>query len=63
MGTETAYIYTGDLWGSAPDRRKGHDMQFWARLAFNDTAGGEGKGGAPGVAVMEYVDSFDLDLA
>ena len=27
---ERAYLWMGDLWGSAPDNVKGHDMQYWS---------------------------------
>ncbi len=31
------YIWIGDLWGSAPDGIKGHDLQFWSSpLAFSN---------------------------
>ncbi len=26
----TEYLWMGDLWGSAPDNVKGHDMQYWS---------------------------------
>ena len=27
---ETQYLWMGDLWGSAPDNVKGHDLQYWS---------------------------------
>lgn len=45
------FIYTGDLWTSAPDGLKSHDVQYWGELKFND----EGK-----VQVMEFVDELRL---
>ena len=27
---ETEYLWMGDLWGSAPDNVKGHDVQYWS---------------------------------
>ena len=32
-----AFIWMGDLWGSASDNRKGHDYQYWSKpLEFNN---------------------------
>ncbi len=28
---QTDFLWMGDLWGSAPDNVKGHDMQYWSR--------------------------------
>ena len=36
-GKEDTIVYTGDLWDSAPDRLKSHDLQYWEPLQFNDT--------------------------
>lgn len=30
------YIYTADLWTTAPDKLKSHDIQYWAPVSFND---------------------------
>ncbi len=30
QGDEVAYIWMGDLWGSASDNIKGHDYQYWS---------------------------------
>ena len=27
---KTDYLWMGDLWGSAPDNIKGHDLQYWS---------------------------------
>jgi hypothetical protein len=50
--TEALYIYTGDLWTSAADTLKSHDLQFWAPLRFNGS----------NIAPMEWVDSFEIDV-
>ena len=34
-----AFIWMGDLWGSAPDKIKGHDFQFWSRPLQFDASG------------------------
>jgi len=33
----TTYIYTGDLWTSAHDHLKSHDLQYWQPLVFDDS--------------------------
>jgi hypothetical protein len=36
MKSEIAFIWMADLWGSAPDGVKGHDLQYWSPpLKFN----------------------------
>jgi hypothetical protein len=38
MKSEIAFIWMADLWGSAPDGVKGHDIQYWSPpLKFNAT--------------------------
>ena len=56
-GNTTAYIFTADLWSSAADGLKSHDRQYWAPLRFNDSAS------PPTIAPLEWLDSFQLDLA
>ena len=34
-----AFIWMGDRWGSAPDKIKGHDFQFWSRPLQFDASG------------------------
>ena len=29
-GRDTEYLYTGDMWSSAPDSLKSHDIQYWS---------------------------------
>ena len=31
-GALTDYLYTGDLWSSAPDGLKSHDIQYWGAI-------------------------------
>jgi hypothetical protein len=33
--TGDQYLWMGDRWGSAPDKNKGHDLQFWGLLSFD----------------------------
>lgn len=54
--TQTLFMYTGDMWDSAPDHLKSHDLQYWQPLAFNDTAS------PPVIAPLAFVDSFTLDM-
>jgi hypothetical protein len=53
MPLETAtgkqFIWMGDLWGSAPDNIKGHDIQYWAPMKFDQ----DGK-----ILPMKWVDSW-----
>ena len=30
------YLFMGDLWTTAPDGLKSHDLQYWAPLVFDD---------------------------
>lgn len=71
-------VFVGDRWMSAADHLKSHDLQFWFPLAFNDSGteptasaravrGGGGRGGgsgvgAPTIAPMRWVDSFQVDV-
>jgi beta-xylosidase len=34
-GDDSAYIWIADLWGSAPDGAKAHDLQYWSPLQFS----------------------------
>ena len=34
----TEHIFVADLWQTAPDGTKAHDLQYWAPLRFNDSA-------------------------
>ena len=55
-GAEPTYVYTGDLWSSAPDHMKSHDLQYWQPLVFNDS------NTPPTIARLTKVDSFELDV-
>lgn len=55
-GGDTAYVWVGDRWGSAPDGLKSHDFQFWQPLVFNDSAV------PPTIAKTHWVDNFTLAL-
>lgn len=33
----TQYVFAGDLWTSAADGLKSHDLQYWQPLVFNDS--------------------------
>ncbi len=51
------YLYTGDLWSSAPDGLKSHDIQYWsAPLEFDDAVT------PPTIKPMTFVPNFSLDL-
>lgn len=49
------YVYTGDMWTSAPDKMKSHDFQYWEPLAFDDTKS------PPTIAPLSWVDSFTIN--
>jgi len=51
---DPTFVFTADLWGSAADRLKSHDRQFWAPLAFDDSAS------PPTIAPLEWLDNFTL---
>lgn len=54
---EADYIYTGDLWSSAPDGLKSHDIQYWSPpLEFDDSSD------PPTIKPMSFVRNFTLDL-
>jgi len=36
VGGGTALVYAGDLWSSADDGLKSHDLQYWQQLEFED---------------------------
>ena len=57
VGNTTAYVFTADIWSSAADGLKSHDRQFWAPLQFDDTVS------PPAIAPLQWVDSFEMDLA
>ena len=50
------YVFTADLWRSAPDGLKSHDLQFWAPLTFDDSTS------PPTIAPLKWLDDFELDL-
>ena len=52
---ETAFVWQGDRWQSAPDKLKSHDFTYWYPLQF-DAANGSA------VQKIQWVDSFALDL-
>ena len=56
-GGETQYLYTGDLWSSAPDSLKSHDIQYWSPpLQFDDTTD------PPTILPITFVNNFTLAL-
>ena len=48
------YIYTGDLWSSAPDNLKSHDIQYWSPPLQFDKFGN--------ILPMNFVAQFDYDF-
>jgi hypothetical protein len=54
---ETQYLYTGDMWSTAPDGLKSHDIQYWSPpLEFNDDES------PPTIKPMTFVDSFEINV-
>ena len=54
--SRTDYLYSGDLWSSAPDGLKSHDIQYWSPpLQFNDSVQ------PPTIEILHFVDSFTVD--
>eukprot|EP00929_Paragymnodinium_shiwhaense_P102879 TRINITY_DN66109_c0_g1_i1.p1 TRINITY_DN66109_c0_g1~~TRINITY_DN66109_c0_g1_i1.p1 ORF type:complete len:449 (-),score=17.94 TRINITY_DN66109_c0_g1_i1:72-1418(-) len=54
---DVTYVYTGDLWGSAVDGLKSHDLQYWEPLEFDDTKV------PPLPQPLRWMDSITLDVA
>ena len=55
-GPNDKYLYTGDLWTTALDVLKSHDLQYWYPLEFDDSTE------PPAIGQMKWVDSFELAL-
>ena len=56
--TGVEFIWTGDMWQSASDGVKAHDLQFWAPLVFvNDSATG-----IPLPQPVTWIDNFTIDI-
>jgi hypothetical protein len=53
---ETAFVWTGDQWTSAPDGLKSHDRQYWEPLSFDDSQD------PPVIHPLHNVASFELEL-
>ena len=52
----TGYVFVNDLWSSAVDKLKSHDMQFWQLLEFDDSV-------TPAtIKPLEWRDTCDLDM-
>lgn len=52
----TEWLFAGDMWGSAKDGLKAHDLQYWSLLRFNDST-------APAtIQPLSWVDHFALNL-
>ena len=57
QGGESDYLYTGDLWSSAPDNLKSHDLQYWSPpLVFDDSVS------PPTIQPMNFVDKFFINI-
>jgi hypothetical protein len=50
------FIFTADMWSSAPDGLKSHDLQYWSPLSFDDSLV------PPAIAPLKWIDSFTLTL-
>ncbi len=53
---ENGYVFVSDLWSSAADNLKSHDLQFWQLLEFDDSVT------PPAIKPMEWRDTCDLDM-
>ena len=56
-GGETAFVWQGDRWQSAPDKLKSHDFTYWYALQFDD-----GADNATTIGNIRWVDSFSLNV-
>jgi hypothetical protein len=51
------YLYTGDLWSSAPDGLKSHDIQYWSPpMEFDDSVQ------PPTIKPLTFVNNFTLNM-
>eukprot|EP00931_Biecheleriopsis_adriatica_P028574 TRINITY_DN17031_c0_g1_i1.p1 TRINITY_DN17031_c0_g1~~TRINITY_DN17031_c0_g1_i1.p1 ORF type:complete len:440 (+),score=64.77 TRINITY_DN17031_c0_g1_i1:26-1345(+) len=50
------YIFMADLWTTAPDGLKSHDVQFWAPLRFDDAKS------PPTILPLEWNPGFEIDV-
>ena len=51
------YLYTGDLWSSAPDGLKSHDIQYWSPpMEFDDSVH------PPTIKTLTFVNNFTLNM-
>jgi len=48
------YLWQGDMWQSAPDHIKGHDLSYWGLLSFSFF------GGHP--QTLKYVEAFNITM-
>lgn len=51
-----SWLYAGDLWDSAADKLKSHDLQYWSPLQFNDSVT------PPAILPLKWQDRFALNL-
>ena len=56
-GFERQYVFVADLWRTAPDGLKSHDLQFWAPLTFDDSVEPPLPHGP-----LEWIDGFEIQL-
>mmetsp|Transcript_550 Transcript_550/g.1303 ORF Transcript_550/g.1303 Transcript_550/m.1303 type:complete len:372 (-) Transcript_550:26-1141(-) len=54
-----AIVFAGDLWSSAADNLKSHDLQYWQTLEFDDKGVDNV---APAISPFVFQDSITLDL-
>ena len=51
------FLYTGDMWSSAPDGLKSHDLQYWSPpLGWDDTTQ------PPTIRPMTFVSNFTISV-
>lgn len=53
----TVHVWTGDMWQSASDGIKAHDLQFWTPLTFVNSSAG-----VPLPLPVKWIDGFTLDV-
>ena len=54
---DSDYLYTGDLWSTAPDGLKSHDIQYWSPpLQFDDSVQ------PPSIKPLKFVNNFTLNF-
>ena len=56
MFCSRAIQFMADMWTTAPDGLKSHDLQYWAPLQFDDSQD------PPSIQPLTWMDGFDIEV-